>query len=367
MTVLFWSCALLVFYAYAGYPLCLWIYARGHAIPVHSRKILPTVSIIIAARNEAERLPAKLRNLAESAYPRDRLEIIVASDGSTDQTQAILESAPGIVPVILPVALGKAAAINEAVQLATGEILVFLDARQSIETEAINELVACFADTTVGAASGELLLDNATGGSAALGVYWQIEKAIRKLESATGSVVGATGAIYAVRRDLYRPIPAGTILDDVYVPMQVVRQGKRVVFQASAVAHDRMFQDSGKEMARKVRTLTGNYQLVQRAPWLITPANPLLLRFISHKLMRLAVPMLLVLMLYSTAVGVGEFCRVAFFAQALFYGLAAAGALVPAARKLKPVSIANTFVMLNAAAAFAFFNFLTGRKAVWTR
>jgi cellulose synthase/poly-beta-1,6-N-acetylglucosamine synthase-like glycosyltransferase len=196
-------------------------------------------------------------------------------------------------------------------------------------------------------------------------MYWKIEKATRKLESATGSVVGVTGAIYAIRRDLYREIPQGTILDDVFVPMNVARMGKRVVFQPSAIARDRLFIEKGKEFSRKVRTLTGNYQLLRLAPWLLSPSNPLLFRFISHKLLRLLVPLLLLLMLMASAIATGPFYRAIFWLQVLFYVLAAFGTFSPAAKKFKPIGIASTFVMLNAAAALAFYNFAAGRKKVW--
>jgi hypothetical protein len=147
--------------------------------------------------------------------------------------------------------------------------------------------------------------------------------------------------------------------------MNVARMGKRVVFQPSAIARDRVFSEKGKEFSRKVRTLTGNYQLLRLAPWLLSPANPLLFRFISHKLLRLLVPVLLILMLVASAVAKGPFYRAIFWLQVLFYVLAAIGMLSPSTKKFKPVGIASTFVMLNAAAALAFYNFVAGRNKVW--
>jgi cellulose synthase/poly-beta-1,6-N-acetylglucosamine synthase-like glycosyltransferase len=331
--------------------------------------ITPEVSVVISARNEELTLPGKLENLDQSDYPRARLQIVIASDGSTDRTPEILRShATKIVPVILDRSLGKGCALNEAVKHATGEILVFLDTRQSIDPNAISELVSCFADPTVGAVSGELLLldpDSTSGSANALGVYWKLEKLIRRTESMSGSAVGVTGAIYAIRREVYEEIPSGTILDDVYIPMHVALKGKRVIFLPSAIARDRLFGDKGKEFSRKVRTLTGNYQLIKLEPWLLSPKNPLLFRFISHKILRLLVPALLVLILVASGLARGSFYRAMFGIQVLFYVLAAYGWANPAAKKLKPVAIANTFVMLNAAAALAFYNFIVDRKAVW--
>ncbi len=293
---------------------------------------------------------------------------MIASDGSTDRTREILqEAAPYVLPVILDESNGKANALNQAVMRTQGEILVFLDARQIVDEHAVAQLVACFEDPEVGAVSGELVLETPSGGIAeeGLGIYWKIEKAVRKLESASGSVVGVTGAIYAIRRELYVEVPAGTILDDVFIPMNVARQGKRVIFEPAAIARDRLFSEKGKEFSRKVRTLTGNYQLLRLEPWLLSPANPLLIRFISHKILRLLVPMLLILMLVASAMAGGPFYRAIFWIQVLFYVLAVLGTVVPSVKRFKPVGIASTFVMLNAAAALAFYNFAAGRKRVW--
>jgi biofilm PGA synthesis N-glycosyltransferase PgaC len=370
MKLCFWICFAVTAYAYFGYAAWLWFYVRLHRKPILKKSIDCTVSIIIAAHNEELNLPAKLQNLRLLNYPQDCLQVVIASDGSTDRTPDILrEQIPYVVPVILEQSNGKASALNEAVKRATGEVLVFLDVRQVVELNAISELTCCFADPAVGAASGELLLEDATNASTgdALGIYWKIEKMVRKLESASGSVVGVTGAIYAIRRELYTEIPAGTILDDVLVPMNVARLGKRVVFQPSAIARDRIFSEKGKEFSRKVRTLTGNYQLLRLTPWLLSSANPLLFRFISHKLLRLLVPALMIMMLITSGAANGPLYRTIFWLQIVFYLLAILGLLNPLSKKLKPVAIASTFVMLNAAAAMAFYNFIVGRNRVWTR
>jgi poly-beta-1,6-N-acetyl-D-glucosamine synthase len=368
MKLLFWLSLGAVSYTYFGYAVLLAVYARLRRRPLIQREIVPSVSILIAAHNEERQLPAKLTNLESLLYPGDQLQIVIASDGSTDRTPEILqEYAPRVTPIILDQPRGKAGALNEAARRATGEILVFLDVRQMIDANAVSKLVACFADPEVGAVSGELLLEPAAGGAGndGLGIYWKIEKVVRKLESESGSVVGVTGAIYAIRRELFAEIPDGTILDDVFVPMNVARQGRRVVFQPSAIARDRIFIERGKEFSRKVRTLTGNYQLVQLAPWLLSPANPLLFRFISHKLLRLFVPFFLLLMAVTSALSEGTFYRMAFDVQLLCYGLAMLGAVKPSTRRIKPVAISYTFVLLNLAAAAAFSNFMQGRNKVW--
>jgi len=370
MTLLFWISFALIAYAYFGYAIWLWICVPLKKLPLNCQAITPSVSVIIAARNEEKNLPAKIDNLRHLDYPQNLLQIVIASDGSTDRSADILrEQSSNIVPVILEASNGKAVALNAAVSRATGEILVFLDARQTVDHSAVSELVSCFANPNVGAVSGELLLETESDVPAAnaLGIYWKIEKIVRKLESASGSVVGVTGAIYAIRRELFKEIPQGTILDDVFVPMNVVHAGKRVVFQPTAIARDQLFSEKGKEFSRKVRTLTGNYQLLRLAPWILSFGNPLLFRFISHKLLRLLVPLFLIVMLVTSAMISGPFYKTVFYLQILFYLGAACGALSPAIRQFKPIAIASTFVMLNAAAVLAFYNFVTGRNRIWVR
>lgn len=362
MALLFWFSLLTVVYAYVGYPVVLRVFCRKK--PIVRAFDTPRVSVIIAAHNEEGTLPRKLNALHSVDYPAHCLQVIIVSDGSTDRTPEILRAAANHVQsIILEQSVGKAVALNCGVAQATGEILVFLDARQSLEPDAIAELVSCLADPTVGAVSGELMLEGEDGtpSSDALGLYWKIEKLTRKLESATGSVVGVTGAIYAMRRELFRPIPAGTLLDDVLIPMQVARAGKRVIFHPGAIARDRVFPESSKEFSRKVRTLTGNYQLLRLAPWLLSLKNPLLFRLVSHKLMRLAVPFLLIVILTSSAFLRGSFYHAALIAQLLFYGSALTGLVAPPARSLRAVSVPYTFTMLNIAAAKAFYNFIGGR------
>ena len=233
-------------------------------------------------------------------------------------------------------------------------------------------LIENFADSDVGAASGELMLGDPASGETGKGrgLYWRIEKKIRELESASGSVVGATGAIYCARRRLLdaSPLPEGTILDDVLLPMQIVRKGSRVIFDSRARAWDSPDLGEGREFSRKVRTLSGNYQLLQLAPWLLSHENPIRFEFVSHKLSRLAVPFALLALLIASLLLPQPLYRTALGAQLAFYALSLAAL---AGVKIGPLSRiadpARTFVVLNSAAMVAFINFVTGRKAVWVR
>lgn len=379
MKYLFWIAATLVGYSYLGYPAWLWMRSRWSPRPVRRGSALPSVSAVMVVRNEEELIARKMENLLSLDYPADKLEVVVVSDGSSDRTAAILaqysgDSAQGsrVRTLMKPFCQGKAAGLNNAMQIAKGEILLFTDARQQIEPAALRMLVENFSDPTVGAASGELMLGDPSLGETGkgMGLYWRIEKKIRELESAAGSVAGATGAIYCARRSLIvsAPLPEGTILDDVLVPMQVVRQGSRVIFDTRARAWDAPDLGEGREFSRKVRTLSGNYQLLQLAPWLLTAEDPIRFEFISHKLSRLAVPFALLALLIASIFLTEPFYRLALGLQLAFYALSIAAIanvkIGPLSRIADP---ARTFLVLNSAAVIAFVNFVTGRKAIWVR
>jgi poly-beta-1,6-N-acetyl-D-glucosamine synthase len=371
MTWVFWLAAAVIAYAYIGYVGWLWVRAQWRPWPVRRGHVEPLVSVVMVVRNEEAVLAQKLRNLLDLDYPENNFQIVVVSDGSTDGTESILrEHARNTrVHVMLnQLAGGKAAGLNTGVSIAHGDIVVFTDARQEIERGAIRLLMENFVDAEVGAVSGELMLGDPVTGETGrgMGLYWQIEKRVRELEAAAGSVVGATGALYAVRRELLAEVPAETILDDVFIPMNVARQRFRVVFDERARAWDRPDLGTHREFRRKVRTLTGNYQLLQLAPWLLRRENPLRFEFVSHKLIRLVVPFALVLGLAASAFLPGPFYRAAFWIQLGFYGLSLLGStrwnLGPFSRHS---DAAYTFVALNAAALVAFANFVTGRKTIW--
>jgi biofilm PGA synthesis N-glycosyltransferase PgaC len=372
MTLLFWSSLALMFFAYAGYPICLYFRARLWPRHVRRASIFPSVTILLAVRDEEKYLLAKLQNLEQLDYPADRLQVVVVSDGSTDETNTILRAWENSnrKTVILPEPLGKATALNHGIAAAQGEVVVFTDARQTIAADALKNLAANFADADVGCVSGELMIgqDRDTASAQGVGLYWRMEKKIRLWEGLAGSTVGATGALYAVRRNLIQPLPPGTILDDVYIPLQVVRQGQRVVFEPKALAFDPFTPDPKQEFRRKLRTLLGNYQLLQLSPWILKRSCPIRFQFVCHKLLRLLVPFALLGLLVSTFWIRHGVYELALVLQLAFYALAALGVLggkFGIVSRLSDISLA--FVVLNAAAAVAFVYFITGRKAIWTR
>ena len=348
MEALFWASFGVVLYVYVGYPLVLAVWARlARRERQTAVDLLPPVSIILAVHNEAPRLPERLENLRALDYPAALLEIIVVSDGSTDRTAEVLaphtssdpRRATGEAPRIRLIEVarnGKAAALNVGVAAARHAILVFADARQRFAPDAVRRLVANFADATVGAVSGELVLDCEIGASAStaresVGGYWRYEKWLRARESDIDSMIGATGAIYAMRRACWQPLPDGTILDDLLAPMRAVLAGWRVVFEPRALAFDVTAPDVATESRRKRRTLAGNYQVLVLEPRLLAPGlNRVWLQYMSHKLGRLAVPWALVVLLLA-GIALARSSKVYLLATVIqlgFYTLAAYGAFL---------------------------------------
>jgi cellulose synthase/poly-beta-1,6-N-acetylglucosamine synthase-like glycosyltransferase len=343
MEILFWASVMVIAYVYVGYPALLAVWARLAARPVHKPGFdagtWPSISIVLAARNEAARLPGRIANLLDLPYD-GRREVIVVSDGSIDQTRTALAgyTQRGDIRLIEVPAGGKPRALNAGVAAATGDLIVFADARQRFCDRALTALAANFADPEVGGATGELRLDCESGRSDStvgdgVGVYWRYEKWLRRHEGAIWSTLGATGAIYALRRSLWRPLPAETLLDDVLAPMRAVLDGRRVVFEEEATAEDRTAPDAAAEARRKRRTLAGNYQILAQEPRLLNPfANPVWLQYVSHKVGRLLVPWALIVVFATSAAlaAASWIYAAAFVAQAAFYGLAVIGAWLEA-------------------------------------
>lgn len=376
VSLVFWSSATLLAYTYIGYPLWLLVWGWFAARPERTAWQEPQVSLIVVAYNEAARIGQRIENFLDLEYNWGRVEIIIASDGSTDDTVKEAEAyRSSFVKVVeFRSRRGKSAVLNELIPAASGEIVVLADTRQRFEAEALRALAADFADPDVGAVSGELvLLGGKAGSEVGKGVdfYWRYEKLLRQMESRVDSSVGVTGAIYALRRSLFKPIPATTILDDVLIPMNVVRQGYRVLFEPRARAYDWVSADADTEFTRKLRTIAGNFQLLFLRPWLLNPfANRLWFQTVSHKACRLLGPLCLALA-FAANLTLAErpVYRELLVLQLAFYAAAFLGYLTRgAARRPMLLNVPYAFCLLNWATVLALVGLVNGRQQVtWER
>lgn len=369
----------ILLYSHLGYPMLLWLFGRlrpAHPATPGESDQWPSVSVILSAHNEASVICGRIRNLLALDYPHDRLEIIVGSDGSTDGTvdRACEFTNAGVKVGAFETRRGKAAVLNDLIPQALGEIVVLADARQWFDGGALRALLRPFHDSRIGAVSGELILTDAPeDGEVAqgVGVYWRYEKFIRRSESLVDSTVGATGAIYAIRRALFDPIPTDTILDDVLIPLRIVRRGYRVLFEPRALAYDQVATSTQEEFRRKVRTLAGNFQLFARERWLLSPLhNRLWFQTLSHKGLRLLAPLL-----QGTALGANLLLvadpvfRITLGAQLIFFVAALGGyALQRTGRRNLILALSYTICLFSWATVIGFVRFVTGRQlATWEK
>ena len=344
-----------ILYVLAGYPIWIAIWSRMRPQPVVKEFSPRTVSILLPVHNGGRWLADKLRSIRELNYPRELIETIVISNASQDDTLAIAKQHAG--PALQVIDLeqpGKARALNAGLAAARGEILFFTDVRQWLEPDSLRVLIANFADPRVGAVSGELVIhEGDTHEEVSVGKYWKYEKLIRAAQSRIDSIPGATGSIYAMRRALAKPLPEGTLLDDLYLPFCAYFQGYSLTWEPGAKAFD--YPASLKtEFWRKVRTLAGVYQIIGMFPRLLIPNHRLWIHFVSHKLGRLLLPYTLIAVFLASFVLPPPLNYAALAAQGVVYGLAALDAMLPDTSRLKRLSsVAGTFVVLMAAAGCA--------------
>ena len=376
MAILFWCCVGIVLYTYAGYPLLISSLARISPQPWKRATWAggePPISVLMAVHNGAAMVQAQLEHLLQ-LDPARVAEVIIVSDGSTDTTADVLlrhqETAPDprLHIIVLPEQGGKTAALNQALLRARSEILLFIDIRPRVEPGAIESLLENFADPAVGCVAGELLLASdglhATAGAVS-GLYWRYEQWIRVCEAAVDSPVGVYGGFYAVRRALATPAPAGLILDDMFQPLSIIRQGYRSVLDRNACVRDRWPASTAGEFQRKVRTLAGNFQLVRQAPWILTCR--VAFQLISHKLLRLVVPWCFLLMVgTSVLLGIHSMSYAVTAAlQLVFWTLALLSLRfrIPLLGRLGVP--ASALLVLNAAAVAALWKYMTTRGPLW--
>jgi cellulose synthase/poly-beta-1,6-N-acetylglucosamine synthase-like glycosyltransferase len=378
LPTLFWSALALIAYTYVGFPLLLLVRARLFPRPVHAASITPRVSVVIVGHNEEDVIAAKLENVFGLDYPAEKREVVLASDGSDDRTNDIARTfvSRGLRFLELPRS-GKIPALNAAVRETSGEVLVFSDANSMYERGALRALVAPFADPEVGAVGGnQVYRSDDSGQSTGLGerLYWGYDRTLKSLQSRSGSMTSATGAMHAIRRELFRPVPSG-VSDDLLISTRAIAAGKRLVFAADAVARESVAATDRAEFNRKLRVLTRALS----GAWVVRELfNPFRfgfysLQFASHKLLRWSICWLQVVVLVTSLAlfDAGAVYRWMVAAQVVFYGMAAlAGAVrwagVPTGRFFRVAAIPFYFCLANYAAMLAWFRAFSGERVdVW--
>jgi cellulose synthase/poly-beta-1,6-N-acetylglucosamine synthase-like glycosyltransferase len=373
LAVVFWGCLAALAYVYLLYPVVLWLLSGRAPRPVRKGAFEPAVCLFITANDEEAVMEAKLRNSLALDYPRERLEIVVASDGSVDATNEIVRSfaRSGVRLLAYPERRGKIAAINDGMAAVTSDVVVFSDANAMLDRDAVRHLVENFADEEVGAVSGDVVLE---GERAALArsedLYYRYERQLQAGESQLGTMVGVDGALYALRRELFVPPAPDTILDDMAIPMAVARAGRRVVFEPLARAHERGCDSATEEFVRKVRVVAGAVQFLSRRDSAVPLANrQLIFTMVSHKALRWLSPAFAFSAFASSLALAGQspVFLAAAVGQSAFLLAGLAGCL-PGLRRLRVIGIAHYFWLVQAAAAVGFARGLLGQQPVaWRR
>lgn len=374
--IVFWLSMSALFYTYAGYPLLLLLVSRVRPRSVHRTKFTPSVSVIITAYNEERALAAKLENTLLLEYPRDRFEILVASDCSTDRTNQITRefAARGVRLHIQPQRLGKTAAQNAAVEQSHGEILLFSDATSLYQPNVLRAILPSFADLTVGCVAGRLAYVDPSDSSVGQGArtYWDYERFLKHHESRAGSLIGASGCLYAVRRSAYIPLYPEACSDFI-IATKMVEQGLRAVYEPSAICTEETNRRVGNEMSMRVRVIAQTFTDLWRHRAMLNPLKSgfYAIQLLSHKVMRYMVPFFLIAVLVASVALVAASASLIYsgvlVAQLAFYLAAfSAWALERAGARSRLFALPQYFVLANLASLLACYQFIRGeRYARW--
>ncbi|MBU8897468.1 glycosyltransferase family 2 protein [Corallococcus sp. H22C18031201] len=385
--VFFWCSALLLAHTYFLYPLCLFVLEGIARVAQDIRRMrsgeeapgeramgpLPTVSLVVAAYNEASCIEQKLENSLALDYPADRFEVLIGSDGSSDGTDALVGQCRDERVRLSPAPrAGKTTVLNRCIPTARGDIVLLSDANTMIDAEAVRRIVRHFEDPEVGAVCGKLKLYNPTKQDYEESAYWSYESLIKLYEGRRGAVVGANGGLYAIRRTLFTVLPPATIVDDFVIPLRILEKGFKVVYEEEAVAHEETTEDYGKEFGRRARIAAGNFQSLRMVPGLLLPtAGFPAFAFWSHKLLRWCAPALMAAALVANLFLLHQtFYRVTLFGQLLFYALALLGreGVLKRGTAKRVASVAYYFVTMNLAIVVGFWRFVrNSQRAAWER
>jgi cellulose synthase/poly-beta-1,6-N-acetylglucosamine synthase-like glycosyltransferase len=379
--ILIWAFAFscgVVLYTYACYPLLIWLASgllgkRQTPPSLPARQEWPRVSLLVAAYNEETEIGRRIDNALAADYPRDKLEIVIASDGSTDRTCEIVRqyAEQGVRLVAYPERHGKPAVLNRTVPQLQGDLVVFSDANAATEPQAFHKLVRWFQDPRVGAVCGRLVLTDPATGNNADGLYWKYETFLKKCENRLGGLLGSNGAIYAVRREEFPAISDQTIIDDFVIPLQVkAERGSRIVYDEEAVAREQTPASIGAEFQRRSRIGAGGFQAIGMLKGLLHPRfGWTSFTFFNHKILRWLCPFFLAGAFVTNVllVHVAVF-RWLMLGQFTFYLLAMVGSRLPHTKSLRVLRLVTMFVHMNAALAVGFCRWMRGtQKTAWRR
>jgi cellulose synthase/poly-beta-1,6-N-acetylglucosamine synthase-like glycosyltransferase len=375
VVILFWLLAALAVYPYVIYPVLVtalsWAFGRNNSLPSADDDALPSVSILIVAHNEEKFIRSRLENALATRYPSDKLEIVIASDGSTDATVRIVEefAAAGVKCLDFTERRGKTAALRAAAEEVRGDVVILSDANSFFRQGAVKAMASWFLKPSVGVVCGRLVLADDKNNKNCDGLYWRIETWLKQCESRLGALLGTNGAIYAIRRELLRHLPSGAIVDDFELPLTAkLHTGCDLVFESSAVADEETAPGIANEFGRRARIGAGAFQSLERLYPLLNPARGWIsLTFISHKVLRWMGPFVLVGVAAANVALLDQPFYVALmWLQSAFYIFALIGLLMPVGAWPKFARLPTLFVTVNLALLCGFYRWLFGRgSAVW--
>jgi cellulose synthase/poly-beta-1,6-N-acetylglucosamine synthase-like glycosyltransferase len=384
MVALFWICLFIIFYTYIGYGIVLFFLVKLRQIIKGKRKVaddlphLPSLTLIVAAYNEADIIDEKIQNTLSLQYPADKITFIFVTDGSSDNTPDKVLRYPQIRLMHTPERSGKINAMHRAMQEVLTDIVVFTDANTFLNKEALVLIARHYADKKVGAVSGEkrVHVSDVSDATAGEGFYWKYESLLKKWDSELFSVVGAAGELFSIRRDLYQPVPSDTIVDDFMISLLIAAKGYRIVYEPDAFASEESSANTKEELKRKIRIAAGGIQSILRLKTLMNPfKHPVLsFQFISHRVLRwtvtpFAMIVAFVLNIYIVATTGGVIYQILLAGQILLYGAALGGwAFERKEIKIKALFVPFYFCMMNYAVIAGLRRYFSGRQgATWEK
>ncbi len=383
--IIFWTSLFIIFYTYFGYGILLFFLVRVKRLFTKKSRTIddnfrPTVSFIVPCFNEEDFIEEKIKNSLDIEYPKDKLEIIFITDGSTDGTMDIIKKYPEIKLLHEDRRAGKSAAENRAIQHAKNDIVVFCDANTYLPKEVLLKIVRHYADESVGAVSGEKRIYNKdadTASGAGEGIYWKYESFLKKYDAELKTLVGAAGELFSLRKKYYTHLEEDTVLDDFIQSMRIAGQGKKVVYDADAYAMETASESVKEELKRKIRICAGAWQSMIRLKYLLNPFRDFVLffQYLSHRVLRwtltpflmlLVIPLNVLLVLFSSGLNI---YLPLLAAQFIFYTMAILGWILANKEiKVKILFIPYYFFIMNYAAFAGLFRYFKGNQAAaWER